>query len=143
MCNVFYFRFSCLHIIVARFENFSNLQEARALLGRLEFQKGNLEAALHVFEGIDIAAVTPKIKLSIARRCELPRRLSQSDPGPPMSMHAVSLLIEAIFMKAKSLLALRRFTGTPSSFICVKYPTFLSVHSIPSEDFDHYVYAYL
>lgn len=84
-------------------------------MGRLEFQKGNVEAAFRVFEGIDIAAVTPKIKLSIARKCELPRRLSQSDEAPPMSMHAVSLLFEAIFLKAKSLLALRRFTGASST----------------------------
>ncbi|RVW28811.1 Protein NPGR2 [Vitis vinifera] len=86
-----------------------NFVEARALLGRLEYQKGNIEAALHVFEGIDIAAVTPKMKLSIARRCELHRRRSQSEAIPPMSMHAVSLLIEAIFLKAKSLQALGRF----------------------------------
>lgn len=98
-----------------RESGYLNYEEARALLGRLEFQKGNVEAALHVFEGIDIAAVTPKIKLSIARRCELPRRLSQSDAGPPMSMHAVSLLVEAIFLKAKSLLALRRFTEAAQS----------------------------
>ena len=80
-------------------------------MGRLEYQKGNVEAALQVFEGIDIAAVTPKIKLSIAGRCELPRRLSQSDIAPTMSMHAVSLLFEAIFLKAKSLMALGKFTG--------------------------------
>jgi len=29
-------------------------QEARALLGRLEFQKGNVEVALRVFDGIDV-----------------------------------------------------------------------------------------
>lgn len=92
-----------------RESGFLNYEEARALLGRLEYQKGNIEAALHVFEGIDIAAVTPKMKLSIARRCELHRRRSQSEAIPPMSMHAVSLLIEAIFLKAKSLQALGRF----------------------------------
>ena len=80
-------------------------------MGRLEYQKGNIEAALHVFEGIDIAAVIPKMKLSIARRCELQRRRSQSEAIPPMSMHAVSLLIEAIFLKGKSLQALGRFRG--------------------------------
>lgn len=92
-----------------RESGFLNYEEARALLGRLEYQKGNIEAALHVFEGIDIAAVVPKIKISIARRSELPRRHSQSDATPPMSMHAVSLLFEAIFLKAKSLQALGRF----------------------------------
>ncbi|XP_062081913.1 uncharacterized protein LOC133788448 [Humulus lupulus] len=51
-------------------------QEARALLVRLEYQKGNIEAALHVFEGIDIATVTPRMKGSISRRCEQNRRRS-------------------------------------------------------------------
>ncbi|CAI9118112.1 OLC1v1019638C3 [Oldenlandia corymbosa var. corymbosa] len=98
-----------------RESGYLNYEEARALLGRLEYQKGNVEAALHVFEGIDIAAVIPKIKVSIARRCELPRRLSQSDAAPPLSMHAVSLLFEAIFLKAKSLMVLQKFTEAAQS----------------------------
>uniref|UniRef100_A0A5B7AIR5 Putative tetratricopeptide repeat protein 7A-like n=1 Tax=Davidia involucrata TaxID=16924 RepID=A0A5B7AIR5_DAVIN len=98
-----------------RESGFLNYEEARALLGRLEYQKGNVEAALRVFEGIDIAAVTPKMKISIARRCELPRRHSQSDAAPPMSMPAVSLLFEAIFLKAKSLHALGRFKEAAQS----------------------------
>ncbi|XP_043704818.1 protein NPGR2-like [Telopea speciosissima] len=86
-----------------------NYEEARALLGKLEYQKGNIEAALHVFEGIDVAAVTPKMKLSIARRVENHRRRSNNDVTPPMSMHAVSLLSEAIFLKSKSLQVLGKF----------------------------------
>lgn len=82
-------------------------------MGRLEYQKGNVEAALRVFEGIDIAAVIPRIKTTIVRRSELPRRHSQSDNSPPMSMHAVCLLVEAVFLKVKSLQALGRYTGTP------------------------------
>jgi len=73
------------------------------LLGRLEYQKGNEEVALHVFEGIDIATVVPKIKVSISRRFEPNKRSSQSDAQPPMSMHVVTLILEAIFLKAKSL----------------------------------------
>ncbi|KAM1829542.1 hypothetical protein ACFX1X_022710 [Malus domestica] len=91
-----------------RESGYLNYEEARALLGRLEYQKGNTEAALHVFEGIDIAGVIPKMKVSISRRCETNRRRSQSDSVPPMSMHAVSLLLEAIFLKAKSLQGLGR-----------------------------------
>ncbi|KAI3469798.1 hypothetical protein Pfo_026461 [Paulownia fortunei] len=98
-----------------RESGFLNYEEARALLGRLEYQKGNVEAALRVFEGIDIAAVIPRIKVTIVRRCELPRRHSQSDNAPPMSMHAVSLLVEAIFLKAKSLQALGRYTEAAQS----------------------------
>jgi hypothetical protein len=80
-------------------------------LGRLEYQKGNIEAALQVFEGIDIASVSSKIKLSLSRRCEQNRRRSQSDAAPPMSMHAISLLLEAIFLKVKSLQGLGQFEG--------------------------------
>ncbi|MCI01774.1 tetratricopeptide repeat protein 7B-like, partial [Trifolium medium] len=84
--------------------------EARALLGRLEYQKGHIEAALLVFEGIDIAAVIPKMKMSISKRCESnSNRRPQSDSVPSMSIHAVSLLLEAVFLKAKSLQTLGRF----------------------------------
>ncbi|KAL1832393.1 hypothetical protein ACET3Z_002044 [Daucus carota] len=98
-----------------RESDFLNYEEARALLGRLEFQKGNVEGALHVFEGIDITAVVPKIKTSIMSRCELPRRHSLTDLVPTMSIHAISLLFEAIFLKAKCLQALGRFTEAAHS----------------------------
>lgn len=81
------------------------------MLGRYEYQKGNIEAALHVFEGINIAEVAPKIKLTLAKRGERRRRRSQQDASPPMSIHAGSLLLEAIFLKAKSLQGLGRFKG--------------------------------
>ncbi|XVE65789.1 hypothetical protein DITRI_Ditri08aG0027700 [Diplodiscus trichospermus] len=92
-----------------RESGYLNYEEARALLGRLEYQKGNIEAALHVFEGIDVAAVTSKMRGSLSRRSEQNRRCSQGDAAPAMSMHAVSLLLEAILLKAKSLQHLGRF----------------------------------
>ncbi|KAK6937746.1 hypothetical protein RJ641_031254 [Dillenia turbinata] len=92
-----------------------NYEEARALLGRYEYQKGNIEAALHVFEGIDIAAVTPKMKLTLAKRGERRRRPSQSDAIPLMSIHAASLLLEAIYLKARSLQGLKRFKEAAQS----------------------------
>ena len=65
-----------------------------------------------MFEGIDIASVSSKIKASLSRRCEQQnRRRSQSDTAPPMSMHAISLLLEAIFLKVKSLQGLGLFEG--------------------------------
>ncbi|KAL6214502.1 hypothetical protein ACLB2K_013936 [Fragaria x ananassa] len=83
-----------------------NYEEARALLGRCEYRKGNIELALHVFEGIDIAAVTPKIKVTLARAGEHRRRRSHSNDTQPLSINSVSLLLEAIFLKAKSLQSL-------------------------------------
>lgn len=86
------------------------LQEARALLGRLEYQRGNTEAALRVFDGIDIAAITPKMKISISKRTERRKFRSHWDV-PLMSIHAVSLLVEAIYFKARALKDLGRFEG--------------------------------
>lgn len=93
------------------------MQEARALLGRYEYQKGNIVAALHVFEGIDIGVVTPKIKIALSRSRERRKRHSQNHAEPQMSIHSVGLLLEAVFLKAKSLQVLERFKGTPTGFV--------------------------
>ncbi|GAB2281803.1 hypothetical protein Dimus_016369 [Dionaea muscipula] len=90
-----------------------NYEGARALLGRYEYQKGNIEAALHVFEGIDISAVTPKIKLSLSRVGQ--GSGIQSNGSQSMSTQGASLLLEAIFFKAKSLQALGRFNEAAQS----------------------------
>ncbi|XP_021847346.1 protein NPGR2 isoform X1 [Spinacia oleracea] len=85
-----------------------NYEEARALLGKYEYQKGNIEQAVRVFEGIDITSVTPRIKLTLSRIRDRPKRRSRSDPAPPMSLHAVNLFFEAMLLKAKSLQSLER-----------------------------------
>ncbi|KAG7545830.1 Tetratricopeptide repeat-containing domain [Arabidopsis suecica] len=97
-----------------------NYEEARALLGRIEYQKGNIEAALRVFEGIDINGITVKMKTALTFREERKhRRRSKggfaATPPPSMSKHAVSLLFEAIFLKAKSLQRLGRFQEAAQS----------------------------
>ncbi|KAG2244119.1 hypothetical protein Bca52824_094038 [Brassica carinata] len=97
-----------------------NYEEARALLGRIEYQKGNIEAALRVFEGIDINGITIKMKTALtAREEKTHRRRSKGSfvapPQPLMSKHAVSLLFEAIFLKAKSLQRLGRFQEAAQS----------------------------
>lgn len=92
-------------------------EEARALLGRYEYQKGNIEAALHVFEGIDIATVTTKIKISLAKRAEPRKRRSHNYnyTAPPLSPHALSLLLEAIYLKSKSLQILGKYKEAAQS----------------------------
>ncbi|TVU30404.1 hypothetical protein EJB05_22025 [Eragrostis curvula] len=85
-----------------------NNEEARALLGRLEYQRGHIEAALRVFDGIDISALVPKMKISIARKADRRKTRSQWD-SPPMPLHAVSLLMEAIYLKARALHDLGKF----------------------------------
>jgi hypothetical protein len=88
------------------------MQEARALLGRLEYQRGNVEAALHVFEGIDINAIIPKMRCSIAKSAQHRKGRSRAEHAQGMSMHAVNLLLEAIYLKAKSLQDLGKPRGT-------------------------------
>ncbi|CAN0885831.1 Protein NPGR2 [Linum grandiflorum] len=92
-----------------------NNEEARALLGRIEYQKGNFEAALHVFEGINVSAITPKVKFSFARHGDQHRRQSQNYPKAPLSIHTATLLLEALFLKAKSLQHLGSFREAAES----------------------------
>ncbi|KAL1816790.1 hypothetical protein ACET3Z_019364 [Daucus carota] len=92
-----------------------NYEEARALLGRFEYQKGNIEAALHVFEGIDVAAITPKMIATLGARREPHKRRSRSFATLPMSLHSVSLLLEAVFLRTKSLQILGRYKEAAQS----------------------------
>ncbi|XP_017969718.1 PREDICTED: tetratricopeptide repeat protein 7A isoform X2 [Theobroma cacao] len=70
-----------------------NFEEARALLGRLEYQRGNVEGALRVFDGIDLQAAIQRLQ-----------------PSTAVSQHAASLVLEGVYLKAKSLQKLGRFT---------------------------------
>ncbi|CAJ1973471.1 unnamed protein product [Sphenostylis stenocarpa] len=82
-----------------------NYEEARALLGRLEYQRGNFDAALQVFQGIDIKGLTPRMIKAIAERTKQRKPRSKADivVSNVMSLHSVSLLLEAILLKARSL----------------------------------------
>ncbi|CAN4122557.1 unnamed protein product [Withania somnifera] len=87
-----------------------NYEEARALLGRLEYQRGNFDAALQVFQGIDIRTLSSRMSKAIAERTRplKPRSKGDTVPAGVMSLHSVSLLLEAILLKAKSLEELSR-----------------------------------
>ncbi|XP_043702961.1 protein NPG1-like isoform X2 [Telopea speciosissima] len=86
-----------------------NFEEARALLGRLEYQRGNLEGALRVFDGIDLQAAIQRLQPSLAEKPSSSRRgRSRSDSAHTPSQHAASLVLEAIYLKAKSLQKLSR-----------------------------------
>lgn len=88
------------------------------MLGRLEFQRGNFEGALQVFQGIDIKGLVPRMIRAIverSRRRKPPPR-SRGDhtvhaTSSVMSMHSVSLFLEAALLKARSLEELGRFRG--------------------------------
>ena len=96
-------------------------QEARALLGRLEYQRGNFDAALQVFQGIDIVGLRPKIIKAIATwtRARQARRRGECLQGNVMSIHSVTLLIEAMLLKSKSLEEIGRFKGDPQCYLSI------------------------
>ncbi|KAH9606175.1 hypothetical protein KSS87_009505 [Heliosperma pusillum] len=89
-----------------------NYEEARALLGRIEYQKGNFDAALQLFHGIDIKVLTPRMISAISERTRQRKSRSKGDHSLAgvMSWHSVSLLLEAILLKAKVLEELGNIT---------------------------------
>ncbi|KAL8205477.1 hypothetical protein R6Q57_009028 [Mikania cordata] len=85
-------------------------QEARAVLGGYEYQMGNIEAALRVFDGMDISAVTPKIQISL-NFIGKPPNSSNNYVAPSFSIYTVGLLLEAAYLKSKSLLNIGSYKG--------------------------------
>ncbi|KAF8413541.1 hypothetical protein HHK36_001532 [Tetracentron sinense] len=84
--------------------------EARALLGRLEYQRGNVEGALRVFDGIDLQAAIQRLQPSLTEKPTSRRSRSRTESVHTVSQHAASLVLEAIYLKAKSLQKLGRVT---------------------------------
>lgn len=91
-------------------------QEARALLGKLEYQRGNLEGALRVFEGIDLQAAIQRMQQSSGDKQPPKKGRTRSDSSSAVSQHATNLVLEAIYLKAKSLQKLGKLTG--NIFFC-------------------------
>ncbi|KAJ7943949.1 tetratricopeptide repeat protein 7A-like [Quillaja saponaria] len=86
-----------------------NFEEARALLGKLEYQRGNVEGALRVFDGIDLQAAIQRLQHSLSQSTKKGGRPRTESP-PSVSQHAASLVLEAIYLKAKSLHKLGRLS---------------------------------
>ncbi|XP_034682973.1 protein NPG1-like [Vitis riparia] len=85
-------------------------EDARALLGKLEYQRGKMEGVLRVFEGMDFQAAIQKLLPPPDEKT--PPRKARSRPG---SMQAVSQqpagpVIEALYLKSKCLQKLGRTT---------------------------------
>ncbi|KAL8539775.1 hypothetical protein ACS0TY_001398 [Phlomoides rotata] len=85
-----------------------NFEEARAVLGKLEYQRGNVEGALRVFDGIDLQAAIQQMQPSLGDKQTSKKGRSRSDLTS--SQHATNLILEAIYLKAKSLQKLGKLT---------------------------------
>lgn len=95
------------------------IKEARALLGRLEYQRGNIEAAVRVFDGIDLQAAIQRLQSSNGEKPPAKRNRSRSESVHLPSQHAATLVLEAIYLKSMSLRKLGKAAGMSffSSFI--------------------------
>ncbi|KAH1205874.1 Protein NPG1 [Glycine soja] len=87
-----------------------NFEEARALLGKLEYQRGNVEGALRVFDGIDLEAAIQRLQSSLSEKTPVKKGPTRSESPSSVSQHAATLVLEAIYLKAKSLQKLDKFT---------------------------------
>jgi hypothetical protein len=100
------------------------VQEARALLGRLEYQRGNIEGALQVFEGIELTALVSRMRFFLLEAKNRNRKGKPPKDGTLTNfLHAASLLLEAIYLKAKSLQKLGRLSGFYPFFSLCSYKT--------------------
>ncbi|RWR94376.1 tetratricopeptide repeat protein 7A-like protein [Cinnamomum micranthum f. kanehirae] len=86
-----------------------NFEEARALLGRLEYQRGNLQAALQVFDGIDLQAAILRFQPSYSEKPSRRNRYRTESPKS-LNLHAASLVLEAIYLKSLCLHKLGKST---------------------------------
>ncbi|XP_021724623.1 protein NPG1-like [Chenopodium quinoa] len=86
-----------------------NFEEARALLGRLEYHRGNVEGALRVFEGIDLQSAIQRFQPSLSDKPSKKGR-PRTESVHNVPQHAAGLVLEAIYLKAKSLQKLGRLT---------------------------------
>ncbi|KAH0461685.1 hypothetical protein IEQ34_009260 [Dendrobium chrysotoxum] len=85
-----------------------NYEEARALLGRLEYHRGNIEAALRVFDGIDLQAAIHRLQSSLSDKLSPRKNRHRGELQHSASQHAARLVLEAIYLKARSLQKLGR-----------------------------------
>lgn len=127
-------------------------QEARALLGRLEYERGNYEAALEVLEGVQGHTFGATLRFFIAdfktRQAKKGSRQSSkegSNSGKDNTvlgtfLHGASLLLEALYLKAKCLQELDQLPGLINSslsfsrYILIKKQTYMNTHSSNSEN---------
>jgi hypothetical protein len=77
----------------------------------LEYQRGNVEGALRVFDGIDLHAAIQRLQHSFSEKSPAKKGRTRTESPSSVSQHAASLVFEAIYLKAKSQQKLGKFAG--------------------------------
>lgn len=70
-----------------------------------------MEGAFRVFDGIDLQAAIQRLQLSLSEKPPTKKGRTRTEPPSSVSQHAASLVLEAIYLKARSLQTLGRLTG--------------------------------
>lgn len=89
----------------------------------MEYQRGNVEGALRVFDGIDLHAAIQRMQQSLGDKpttTSTKKGRTRSDLGSVVSQHATNLVLEAIYLKAKSLQKLGKLSGNTFKIISKK-----------------------
>ncbi|KAK8673630.1 hypothetical protein V6N13_111952 [Hibiscus sabdariffa] len=98
-----------------------NSEEARTLLGRLEYQRGNVESALRVLDGIDLQSAIQGLQPSVMTNSYSNSNSNSSSLSSSsydnaganrdsQNQKAAKLVLEGVYLKAKSLQKLGKFT---------------------------------
>lgn len=77
----------------------------------MEYQRGNVEGALRVFDGIDLQAAIQRMQQSLGDKPTTKKGRTRSDLASVVSQNATNLVLEAIYLKAKSLQKLGKLSG--------------------------------
>ncbi|KAL7163799.1 hypothetical protein ACSBR2_039843 [Camellia fascicularis] len=84
-------------------------EEELIVHGRSEYEKGNVEGALSAFDGIDVHAAVQELQ-PLAEKQPSKKGRPSNESVHSSSQQAASLVLEAIYLKAKSLQKLGRVT---------------------------------
>lgn len=83
------------------------------MLGRIEYRKGNFQGALRLLEGIHLSGLAQSLRYFASERTSWHHKKGKNQkPGTLKNfLHASSLLIEALYLKAKSFQKLGALEG--------------------------------
>lgn len=78
----------------------------------MEFQKGNWQGAIQLFEGIHLGGLLARMRFFASEKGQVSKKVKNSKASELSNfLHASSLLIEAIYLKARSLQKIGALAG--------------------------------
>ncbi|KAI9083952.1 hypothetical protein K1719_034210 [Acacia pycnantha] len=78
-------------------------EEARVLIGKLEYQRGNYASALCVFDGVHLQAALQQLQSLVSDKSSAKKARPRAESPTSIPRHAASLMLESIYFKAKTL----------------------------------------